>query len=168
MKVSRWRKVLAVLSLLACAGAPALALAQEKPAEINIEAVEGLVKYTIIAVDQANLTGNYTVLRGLATPQFQKNTTPAMLAKSFARMRQTRVEMSTILLVKPSFTTPPALDKGVLKVAGVFPTSPTQIAFQATYVNVKGRMRLAGLKITPTKAAADAATTAGKKADQQP
>ena len=170
MSVSHWKKVLAVLAVLAWGAAPALAQEQqkEKPAEVNPIVVEALVKYTIIAVDQANLTGNYAVLRALGTPQFQNNTSAAMLAKSFARMRQMKLEMSTVLLVKPRFTKPPVLSDGVLKVAGFFPTAPTRIAFEATYASVNGRMRLAGLKITPLKAEAGAGTTSGNKVDKQP
>jgi len=167
MSVSHWKKVLAILAVLALGAAPALAQ-EPKPTEVNPVVVEGLVKYTIIAVDQANLTGNYSVLRALGTPQFQQNTSAAMLAKSFARMRQLKLQMSTILLVKPSFTKPPVLSNGVLKVAGVFPTAPTRIAFEATYVSVNGRMRLAGLKITPVKSEAEVGTTSGKKVDKEP
>lgn len=168
MSVSYRRIGLALLSAFALGALPALAQEQEKPGEVSPVVVEALVKYTIIAVDQANSTGNYAVLRALGTPQFQQNTSAAMLAKSFARMRQMKLQMSTVLLVKPSFTKPPVLSNGVLKVVGFFPTAPTRIAFEATYASVNGRMRLAGLKITPVKAEAEAGTTSGKKVDKQP
>jgi hypothetical protein len=76
--------------------------------------------------------------------------------------------LSTILLVKPTFTKPPVLDNGVLKVAGVFPTTPMNIAFEATYENINGRLRMAGLKITPVKAEDLAGPKAGQQVDPQP
>lgn len=179
MSLTRLKTILLVLAALALGMAPALAQEQkkepdknvqeqkEKPVALNTAFVEALVKYTIIAVDQANLTGNYEVLRGLGTPKFQQTTTADMLAKSFAKMRETKLALSPVLLVKPVFRKPPVLAKGVLQVTGVFPTKPTRIAFEATYMSVEGRMRLAGLKITPMKNEAATGTNSGKKVDKK-
>ena len=52
-----------------------------KPAQIDRNGVLILVRRTLTALDQANRTGNYTVLRDLGSPDFQANTA-ARLAES--------------------------------------------------------------------------------------
>ena len=44
-----------------------------KPADIDRNGVLILVRSAILALDQANKTGNYTVLRDLGAPGFQTN-----------------------------------------------------------------------------------------------
>ena len=58
-----------------------------KPANIDRNGVLMLVRSTILALDQANKTGNYTVLRDLGAPGFQVNTA-AKLAEIFATSTQ--------------------------------------------------------------------------------
>jgi hypothetical protein len=45
-----------------------------KPAQIDRNGVLILIRQTLLALDQANKTGNYTVLRDLGSPDFQANT----------------------------------------------------------------------------------------------
>jgi hypothetical protein len=44
-----------------------------KPAQIDRNGVLILIRETLLALDQANKTGNYTVLRDLGSPDFQAN-----------------------------------------------------------------------------------------------
>jgi hypothetical protein len=52
---------------------PAQSVAPQ-PAQIDRNGVLILIRSTILALDQANKTGNYTVLRDLGAPGFQANT----------------------------------------------------------------------------------------------
>ena len=45
-----------------------------KPAQIDRNGVLILIRTALLALDQANKTGNYTVLRDLGSPDFQVNT----------------------------------------------------------------------------------------------
>src|SRR4051794_3123709 len=47
-----------------------------------------LVKNALLAVNQGNLTGNYTVLRDLASPGFREKNSAADLAAIFQNIRQ--------------------------------------------------------------------------------
>ena len=47
-------------------------------------AVLAMLRSTLIAVDQGNKTGNYTVVRDLGTPGFREANTPAKLGLVFA------------------------------------------------------------------------------------
>jgi hypothetical protein len=55
---------------------PAQSVAPQ-PAQIDRNGVLILIRSTILALDQANKTGNYTVLRDLGAPGFQANTAAA-------------------------------------------------------------------------------------------
>ena len=57
-----------------------------KPAQIDRNGVLILVRSSLLALDHANKTGNYTVLRELGSPQFQMNT-DARLAEIFAQQK---------------------------------------------------------------------------------
>jgi hypothetical protein len=58
--------------------------AAPQPAQIDRNGVLILIRSTVLALDQANKTGNYTVLRDLGAPGFPANTA-ARLAEIFAR-----------------------------------------------------------------------------------
>src|SRR6266702_4668463 len=62
-----------------------------KPANIDRNGVLMLIRSTLLALDQANKTGNYTVLRDLGAPGFQANTA-ARLAEIFAKQRAAKTK----------------------------------------------------------------------------
>lgn len=161
----------AVLGLLVLLGGQGSVMAQEgavaqKPRAVNPAVAEKLVKYAIIAVDQGNITGNYSVLRELGTPQFQATTSSARLSDAFAKLRKMKLDMSALLMLKPTFAKPPVVENGQLKIVGYFPTTPMRINFSITFAQQNGQPRIAGLALSPAKATAAADGTTGKS-DQQ-
>ena len=105
-----------------------------------------LIKNTIIALNQANLTGNYSVLRELGTPAFQARNSTARLSEAFARMRRDRIDMSGIVLLAPTLTSAQRR-KDQLRLTGFFESKPIRIRFDAAYLSIGGRMRLHGLAV---------------------
>ena len=77
--------------------------AAPKPANIDRNGVLILVKSAMLALDQANKTGNYTVLRDLGSNNFQVNTA-ARLAEIFASLRQQHLDMAGIVVLDPQLT----------------------------------------------------------------
>ena len=49
-----------------------------------------LIRRTLLSINDANLSGNYTVLRDLAAPDFQKVNDAQKLAGIFANLRNSR------------------------------------------------------------------------------
>ncbi|MGX4769414.1 hypothetical protein ACWAUC_06350 [Bradyrhizobium guangdongense] len=66
-----------------------------KPANIDRNGVLMLIRSTLLALDHANKTGNYTVLRDLGAPGFQVNTA-AKLAENFAKQRGEKLDLSGV------------------------------------------------------------------------
>jgi len=111
------------------------AFAQEgpKPAQIDRNGVLILIRETLIALDQANKTGNYTVLRDLGSPAFQANTS-AKLAEIFAPERRDNLDLSGVAVLEPQLSLLPQIEaNGLLHMTGFFPSAPQQVNFDVAF-----------------------------------
>jgi hypothetical protein len=121
--------------------------AAPQPAQIDRNGVLILVRTTILALDQANKTGNYTVLRDLGAPGFQANTA-ARLAEIFATQRRDSVDLSGVAVIDPQLTVLPQIEaNGMMRMAGFFPSVPQQVNFELLFAPVSGQWRLFGLSL---------------------
>src|SRR5262245_38715090 len=124
-----------------------------KPAQIDRNGVLILIRETLLALDQANKTGNYTVLRDLGAPEFQANSA-ARLSEIFAQQRRDNVDLSGVAVIDPQLTLLPQIEaNGMMRMAGFFPSVPTQVNFELLYAPVGGRWRLFGLSVSFGQAA---------------
>jgi len=124
-----------------------------KPAQIDRNGVLILIRETLLALDQANKTGNYTVLRDLGAPDFQANSA-AQLAEIFAQQRRDNIDLSGVAVIDPQLTLLPQIEaNGMMRMAGFFPSVPTQVNFELLYAPVGGRWRLFGLSVSFGQAA---------------
>ncbi len=111
-----------------------------------------LVRTTMIAVDHANRTGNYTVLRDLGAPAFSKNNDAARLADIFRTWRKKKLDLSAVVLLKPTWAVKPNITRaGRLRLNGYFATKPLRITFDLLYQSVGGRWRLFGISLGTSK-----------------
>jgi hypothetical protein len=109
-----------------------------------------LVRNALLAVDQANKSGNYTVLRDIAGPDFHDNNDAARLAQIFAPLRAQRVDMLAVAVIEPQYKEPPRLTaKRMLYVAGRFSVTPRPVNFELLFEVVRGQWRLYGISIVP-------------------
>jgi hypothetical protein len=122
---------------------------------VSVEQAFYLIRSTLLTLNDANRSGNYSVLRDLAAPDFQARNSAADLADSFADLRRRKFDLFAAALIAPQLTAAPALDgKGMLRLTGHFPTRPQQIDFDLLFKNVGGQWRLFGIAVaTPTAAA---------------
>ena len=105
-----------------------------------------LIRTTILAINQANRTGNYTVLRDLGAPGFQKVNTAAKLAEKFSNQRNADLDLGPILFFNPTLIRKPALNAdNMLHVSGFFPTRPQQVNFDFLFDFIDGEWRHFGL-----------------------
>ena len=106
-----------------------------------------LVRSTLIALDQANKTGNYTVLRDLGAPAFQANSA-ARLGEIFAGLRHESLDLSGVTVLDPELTLLPQIDaEGMMRMTGFFPSAPAQINFDLVYAPVNGQWRLFAITV---------------------
>ena len=109
-----------------------------------------LIWSTILAVDHANRSGNYSVLRDLGAQGFQINNDAATLAQIFAGLRSQRIDLANALLVPPTYLEAPrVVQPGVIEAKGVFQLRPTAIRFDMFFQWEQGRWKLFGIDIQP-------------------
>lgn len=112
-----------------------------------------LVRTTLVALNQANFTGNYTVLHGLGSPQLQAKATPADLGNAFAGLRGQNIDMSPVLVLTPQLTEKAGFTPdGALRLVGFFPSKPLQIQFVMNFLPVNDRWRIDGLSVSAVPA----------------
>jgi hypothetical protein len=143
----------------AAQGQPAAPSAQVKvQSPINLLL---LIRTSLIALDQANKTGYYTVLRDFGGSGMQRFTT-AQLADSFAGLREKHADLAAVTVVTPVVTQQPVIDShGLMSLSGYFPTRPAQIEFQVVFQAEQGRWRLFGLNVAIAAAPPEPAQAAG-------
>ena len=111
-----------------------------------------LTRNTVLALNNANMTGNYATFRNLAAPAFRSKNNPARLAVIFTKIRRMKMDLSPLVLFSPVFTQKTVITKqGLLKMKGYFPTSPIQINFALSYQKIAGKWKLFGISVNPVK-----------------
>lgn len=133
-------------------------LAKNRPSIPDGYKINLLIRTTIIAVNQANMTGNYSVLRELGAPGFQAANTAAQLAENFAKQRKSKFDLSPILFFDPKLVEKPSIEEsGMLRLTGFFATRPQQVNFNLVFEYVDGEWRYFGLGIGTQLSAKSAA-----------
>jgi hypothetical protein len=107
-----------------------------------------LIRTSLIALNQANITGNYSVLRDLGSPAFSEANNPARLAELFANLRMRGIDLEPILVIDPKVAEPYINERGMLRIKGIFPTAPEQVNFELAYEPIGTQWRLFGISVT--------------------
>jgi hypothetical protein len=138
-----WLRVVARAALLSAVLA-APATAQTAPPSKG--EVARLVWTTLIALDHANRTGNYTVLRDLSAPGFRAANDAARLAGVFARTRD--LPLGRVVLYAPQMAVPPEIvEDGALRLRGRIPMRPEAVLFDMLFAQQGVDWRLLGLSV---------------------
>ena len=120
-----------------------------------------MIRTAIVALNQANQTGNYTVLRDLGATPFRMTNDASRLAETFAALRKRQIDLSPILFFMPKLVQQPQLDqRGLLRLVGYFATTPERVNFDIYYLLEGGQWRLFGIGVLMTPGDATAALPA--------
>ena len=157
------RSFLRALTFTAFAFASCAALAETKPApakpaaqapqakqELKMETAQlvGLIKSTIMALQHANQTGNYSVLRDLGTPVFRERFDQAQLTAVFYNLRSRGINFTPILFLPANLTKQPEMTEGnELHVVGDFQTQPLRIQYDLLFLQIDGVWRINGMAV---------------------
>jgi hypothetical protein len=130
--------------------APASEQRPQQPAGIAVpppEVLLVLLRTSLLALDHANKTNDYAVLRALGAPELQKFTAE-QLRQMFAGLRTANIDLSPVAVITPQVLEPPQITpQGLLKLLGFFPTQPLQIQFEILFQPVGGQWRVFGLTV---------------------
>lgn len=134
-----------------CLPAGAWAAPAAAPLAVDGRTVLAMVRSSLAALDQANSTGNYTVLRDLGGASFHRNSA-ARLAEVFAPLRAQGLDLSPALTTEPVFTLLPRIEaSGLLRCAGFFPSQP-RLVFEIAWQKEDGAWKLYGVVVTTAQA----------------
>jgi hypothetical protein len=159
MRRARFSLILLVVALAAALGVelfaaePVLAgLVKPKPtpaaAKANVPTQHMyLIRSTLSALDDANRSGNYSVLRDLAAPSFQLQHSSADLAVVFAEARKAAIDLAPATVTEPIITETVRADAGHLRLTGIIPAAPEHIIFTLQFEAVAGHWKLTTLAI---------------------
>lgn len=130
-----------------------------------------MIRSSIIALNQANATGNYTVLLDLAAPSFRAGNDSNSLAQIFSRLRQRKLDLSPILFFTPKLIQQPQVaPNGLLRLVGYFPTAPERVNFDLYFQMVGDEWKLFGIgvEMSPADVTASVATNEQGNAPNAP
>ena len=112
-----------------------------------------LVRTTLLALDQANRTGNYSVLRDLGSSAFRARSA-ADLAEIFAKQRKQELNLGGVAVLEPQLTLMPQMEaNGLLRMAGFFPSVPIQVNFELLFAAENREWKILGISVNLTSGA---------------
>lgn len=119
-----------------------------------------LVRSTLMTLNDADRSGNYSVLRDLAAPEFQARNSPADLAQSFLDLRRRKFDLFAVSYATPQFTPTPQVDaNGRIRLTGFFPTRPLRIRFDLIFQSVDGEWKLLAISVATPQAPKEQSST---------
>jgi hypothetical protein len=113
-----------------------------------------LVRSTLLTLNDALQTGNFTVLRDMGAPGFREANSAGRLAQIFAPLASQGVDLSAVSIIAPQLNQVPMIEppNQMLRLKGFFPGQPLQINFEILYEPVAGRWRVFGLSVSTAPA----------------
>ncbi len=131
-----------IASALLVAGS---ALAQGLP---NPTMQEILVKTSLLTFNDANVTGNYTVLHAKLSKPFRDQASPEKLKQAFKAFADQRIDFD-LIAAKPIVPTSEAQinNNGVLMLRGYFDTTPSRVTYELDFLLSEGEWKLADINV---------------------
>ncbi|QFT79234.1 hypothetical protein FIU89_01325 [Roseovarius sp. THAF27] len=107
-----------------------------------------LIRDIMTAVNHGNWTGNYTVLRDYAAPEFSAANDPTRLAGLFTPVREAGLDMLPVLVTEPEILQAKIAAGGQqMRLTGYFPTRPQHFSFDMVLVNEGRRWVLLDISV---------------------
>jgi hypothetical protein len=124
------------------------------PAAPDANRAASMVKVTLVTLNNAVLTKNFSVLWSQAAYGFRRKYSVAKLRGAFAPFAKQGVDLAPALNLKPTWGAPPQVDAhGELRLLGWFATRPRIVRFDLRYLHERGRWRLSLIDIDTTQPA---------------
>lgn len=130
----------------AAAQAPAPVPVTPAPQQVTVppeDALHMMVETTLVGLNQANLTNDYSVLVKFGAQELQVPAGAARLAEGFKAFRDAKIDIGALVLYRPVWTYRPAIQNGRLRLVGSYPTRPQQVTFDLSYAVEDGWWRIA-------------------------
>jgi hypothetical protein len=147
MKSFRTYVAVCLVSLFAIASIPS-AFAAEIPSEREQDV---MIRSTLAAFNDANMTNNYSVLMAKASRQLQSQATPEQLQTAFAQFRDNLLFFEDIVTATRDSSETATIDnEGVLVLAGTFKTEEMKVKYRLRFAQNAKVWKLLGINVNTT------------------
>jgi len=103
---------------------------------------EALIKATLLTFNDANVTGNYSVLHAKSAKPLRDQFTPALLKETFKEFAEKHIDFDIIAAKTPLLTQEPKIDEnGRLTLQGYFDTTPSHVYYDLRYILSEGQWK---------------------------
>jgi hypothetical protein len=135
--------------------APSSSTATARPNLPDTDNMLILIRMSLLTLNDAILTGNFTVLRDRVAPSVREQNPAHQLYRVFARLIEKKVDLRATAILAPEMTDVPAIDaNGRLNLKGVFRAPDgTGLSFHLLFEQVNGQWRLYGASVNTVPAA---------------
>ena len=141
-----WRLVAAacLLLLLAMLWSPTRSYGAKLPSD---DEQEILIKTTLMTFNDANMTGNYSVLHAKSSRQLQDQISVEKLTAAFQKFRDMRLNIESVVSDEIVLTKSKTNSDGVLELVGMFKDDDKKIQYDLKFVKNDGVWRLLGINL---------------------
>lgn len=123
--------------------APAFALKPPAP-----ELQEVLIKASLLTFNDANVTGNYSVLHAKLSKPFRDQFPPEKLKEGFKAFSDAHIDFDIVVAKPPVLTEPVKVDdNGRLALRGYFDTRPSRVHYDLSFIMSEGEWKLINLSV---------------------
>jgi hypothetical protein len=151
MSFAKWLSVFVALLLPAAVSAQDKAPSQNRTTELKPpegRVLEALVKTTLLSLNDAVVTGDYSVFHAKLSKPFRQQFTQDKIAQTFAPFAEKAVDIGIISAFTPTYGPAPSIDgEGRLLVKGYFPTEPSHCYFDLKFIQGEGNWKLVGINV---------------------
>ena len=133
----------AALAGILLAASPAFA---QKPPDAFTQEV--LIKASLLTFNDANVTGNYTVLHAKLSKPFRDKFTPERLKEVFKVFHEKRIDFDLIAAKQPIASKPATVnDSGVLMLHGHFDATHSSVNYELDFIMSDGEWKLIRINV---------------------
>jgi hypothetical protein len=119
---------------------PAPAAAEDKiPAPL---AQEVLIKTSLLTLNDANVTGNYTVLHAKLAKPVREQFNPDKLKQAFKEFADQKIDFEIVAAKAPIATKDARIDeRGALQLRGYFDAAPSRVTYELDFIPSEGEWK---------------------------
>jgi len=109
---------------------------------------EILIKTSLLTFNDANLTGNYSVMHAKLAKAFRDKITAERLKAAFTGFSSKKIDIALIAAMPPVEAGEPKIDEhGALVLRGYFNTKPSRISYELYFLPSEGEWKLAQIDV---------------------
>ena len=110
---------------------------------------EILIKTSLLTFNDANLTGNYTVMHAKLAKPFRDKITVDALKQGFKGFADQKIDIGLVAAMSPVHSREAVINtaRGSLELRGYFDTKPSRVTYELDFLPVDGQWRLAQIDV---------------------